>query len=69
MNTSNYEDITDLAESEEERYKVSLILDSVFPDENQSVPDPYYDEMDGFNQVFEMLKNSCSVIAKELEKS
>lgn len=69
MDTSNYEDVLELAKNQEERDKVSLILDKIFPGENQSVPDPYHNSMDGFNQVFEMLEESCSVIAKELESS
>lgn len=69
MDTSNYEDVLDLADSQEEQDKVSLILNKSFPGEDQSVPDPYHDSIDGFNQVFEMLEESCSVIAKELKKS
>lgn len=68
MDTSNYEDVLELAESEEDGEKVSLILDKIFPGENQSVPDPYHNTMDGFKQVYEMLEESCSVIAKELGK-
>ncbi|MFO7745615.1 MAG: low molecular weight protein-tyrosine-phosphatase [Psychroflexus sp.] len=69
MDTSNYEDVLELAENQEERDKVSLILDKIFPGEDESVPDPYHNSIDGFNQVFEMLEESCSVIAKELERS
>ncbi|SDG62135.1 low molecular weight protein-tyrosine-phosphatase [Psychroflexus sediminis] len=69
MDTSNYEDILDLAETQEDRNKVSLILDKIFPGENESVPDPYHNSIDGFKQVYEMLEESCSVIAKEWDKS
>lgn len=69
MDTSNYEDVVALAETDEEKNKVSLILDKIFPGESQSVPDPYHNSIDGFNQVYDMLEESCSVIAKELKKS
>lgn len=69
MDTYNYEDVLDLAENQKECDKVSLILDKISPGEDQSVPDPYHDSIDGFNQVYDMLEESCSVIAKELEKS
>ncbi|MBZ9778093.1 low molecular weight phosphotyrosine protein phosphatase [Psychroflexus sp. CAK8W] len=69
MDTSNYEDVLSLAETQEERDKVSLILNKIFPGEDESVPDPYHNSMDGFNQVYAMLEESCSVIAKELQKS
>lgn len=69
MDTSNYEDLVALAETDEEKNKVSLILDKIFPGESQSVPDPYHNSIDGFNQVYDMLEESCTVIAKEFEKS
>jgi len=68
MDTSNYEDVISLAETQEERDKVSLILNKIFPGEDESVPDPYHNSMDGFNQVYEMLEESCSLISRELEK-
>ena len=69
MDTSNYEDVISLAETQEERDKVSLILNKIFPGEDESVPDPYHNSMDGFNQVYEMLEESCSLISRELVKS
>lgn len=69
MDTSNYEDVIALAETDEEKNKVSLISDKIFPGESQGVPDPYHNSIDGFNQVYDMLEESCTVIAKELEKS
>lgn len=69
MDTSNYEDVVALAETDEDKNKVSLILDKIFPGESQGVPDPYHNSIDGFNQVYDMLEESCTVIAKELEKS
>jgi protein-tyrosine phosphatase len=69
MDTSNYEDVISLAETQEERDKVSLILNKIFPGEDESVPDPYHNSIDGFNQVYEMLEESCSLISRELVKS
>lgn len=69
MDTSNYDVVIGLAESQEERDKVVLILNKIFPSEDLSIPDPYYDAIDGFDQVYEMLDQSCSVIAKELKTS
>ena len=69
MDASNYEDVIAMAQNEEERQKVSLILNKIFPGEEQSVPDPYHNSIDGFKQVYEMLEESCTVIAEELEKS
>jgi len=66
MDSSNYEDVINMADNKEEEDKVSLILDTIYPGENQSVPDPYHDSINGFEQVYHMLEESCSVIASEL---
>src|SRR5690554_6898014 len=42
MDMSNYHDVLSLARTEEDKKKVSLILNEIFPGENVEVPDPYY---------------------------
>ena len=69
MDTFNYQDVLELAKNKEERAKVSLILDKISQGENESVPDPYHNTIDGFTQVYQMLEESCSVIAQELNES
>jgi len=66
MDYSNYENVTDLAENEEEIAKVRLLLDEADM-ELKEVPDPYYDAEDGFEHVFHLIDNACNVIAKKLE--
>ena len=67
MDMSNYRDVLALAQNEEHRQKVSLILDEIFPGENVEVPDPYQGGPEGFHRVFEMLEEACNVIAKKLD--
>ena len=67
MDMSNYRDVMALAQNEEHRQKVSLILDEIFPGENVEVPDPYQGGPEGFHRVFEMLEEACKVIAQKLE--
>jgi len=66
MDNSNYRDVLKLANSEEERQKVQLILDEIFPGENVDVPDPYYGGANGFEQVFKMLDEACELIAQRI---
>ncbi|MGB7786293.1 MAG: low molecular weight protein-tyrosine-phosphatase [Salinimicrobium sp.] len=65
MDMSNYRDVLDLARNEEDRQKVSLILNEVFPGENVEVPDPYHGGKDGFHKVYSMLSEACELIAKK----
>jgi len=66
MDDSNYIDVIDLAQNEDQKKKVQLILNDVFPNENVDVPDPYYGMADGFDMVYGMLDEACELIAKRL---
>jgi protein-tyrosine phosphatase len=65
MDNSNYTDVIRQAPNEEAKQKVSLLLDIIFPNENVDVPDPYYNST-GFDQVYEMLDDACTLIAEKL---
>lgn len=66
MDTNNYEEVIKMARNEEDKNKVQLILDELFPGENVDVPDPYHGFQSNFDQVFEMLEEACESIAKKL---
>lgn len=66
MDNSNRENILALAKTEEDKSKVKLILDEIFPGENVDVPDPYFGGDQGFEDVFKMLDEACELIAKKL---
>jgi 16S rRNA (cytidine1402-2'-O)-methyltransferase len=66
MDNSNYSDVIQLAKNEEQKNKVQLILNELFPGENVDVPDPYYGLQNGFDSVYSMLDKSCEVIAEKL---
>jgi len=66
MDNSNYNDVIHLAQNETQKNKVELILNALFPDENVDVPDPYYGVANGFNQVYQMLDEACTIIAEKL---
>ena len=66
MDNSNYNDVIRLARTEEDKEKVHLILDQIFPGENVDVPDPYYGGDHGFENVYTMLDEACDLIVKKL---
>ncbi|UPQ79241.1 low molecular weight phosphotyrosine protein phosphatase [Flavobacterium azooxidireducens] len=66
MDTNNYADVIKMAKNEDEKMKVQLILDELFPGENVDVPDPYHGIQSNFDQVFEMLDEACDSIANKL---
>lgn len=66
MDTSNYRDVVALTKSSDEKEKVQLILDELFPGENVDVPDPYYGGKEGFDHVFNMIDEACEKIAHRI---
>jgi protein-tyrosine phosphatase len=66
MDSSNYSDVIDLAKNEIQKSKVDMILNHLFPGENVDVPDPYYGLQNGFDMVYEMLEETCAILAKKL---
>lgn len=66
MDSLNLRHILNLARSKEDEAKVKLILNELAPNEDLSVPDPYYGGDQGFENVYQMLDASCQVIANKL---
>lgn len=66
MDNSNLENVLALAERPEDRAKVSMILETIFPGERVDVPDPYYGGDEGFERVYTMLDEACDVIKQRI---
>ncbi len=64
MDSMNYQDVIKMA-NEEELDKIELIMNEVEPNRNINVPDPYFGEGDGFENVFQMLDRACDAIIKK----
>ncbi len=66
MDQTNYRDVIALADTKEQKDKVRMILDVLFPGEKVDVPDPYFGLENGFEVVYQMLDEACERIAEEL---
>ncbi|WGK64910.1 low molecular weight protein-tyrosine-phosphatase [Croceiramulus getboli] len=66
MDSSNREHVLTLAPQPEQRSKVQLIMEEIFPGERMDVPDPYYGGDDGFERVFQMLDRATDEIAARI---
>ncbi|MFD2565983.1 low molecular weight protein-tyrosine-phosphatase [Pseudotenacibaculum haliotis] len=66
MDEHNYRNILSLAKNKEEAKKVKMILNEINPQQNLSVPDPYYGGEQGFENVYQMLDEACDIIANRL---
>lgn len=66
MDHNNYSDVISLADNEEQLRKVKMLL-GVVESEIREVPDPYYGPGDGFENIFHLIDEACSEIARKLE--
>lgn len=66
MDNSNYNDVIAQSKNQDQKDKVQLILNELYPGENVDVPDPYYGLPNGFETVYQMLNDACDSIAKKL---
>ncbi len=69
MDTNNFDDIVALSNSDAQASKVKLMLNYSSPYENQAVPDPYYGGDEGFEEVYDLLLESCNAFLDQLETS
>jgi protein-tyrosine phosphatase len=68
MDQTNHRDVLRLAPTEALKQKVRFVLDDLFPGENVDVPDPYFGHDNGFSSVYDMLDQTCDLIASRLLK-
>lgn len=66
MDTSNYNNIISLARNDTDISKVKLILNESHPDQDLSVPDPYYGGDQGFIDVYNLLDETTDIIMKKM---
>lgn len=65
MATDVYNEIAAIAGRGADMSKVTLFVNELHPNSNQSVPDPWYGNEDGYQPVFELINQTCdAIIAK-----
>lgn len=65
MDKNNYQNVSNLARSQQDLTKVDFILNYVNPESDHDVPDPYYGEEDGFEKVYQMLEKASDSFLKK----
>lgn len=66
MDSSNFDNILTLARHDNDRSKVKMILNELYPETDTDVPDPYYGGDSGFDDVYNMLDKATAIIAQRL---
>lgn len=66
MDRTNYFNVLEMADSDEERNKVKLILKDLPNEPLNEVPDPYYSGEQGFEKVYQLLDAATDAIVEQL---
>lgn len=69
MDRDNYWDVLNMCSTKEQEEKIIPILDLIYPNENQSVPDPYFGGEQGFVNVYKMLDLATDKIILNFKKN
>lgn len=67
MDKSNFNSINDLDIEKKYSKKIKLILNEIYPNKNNDVPDPYYGEKNGFEVVYNLLDKASDKIIQRLK--
>jgi protein-tyrosine phosphatase len=67
MDTSNYNNLLNMARSQEEQAKVRMILNEDQPGSNRAVPDPYYGNDNGFERVYKLLDKATDAFLDSIK--
>lgn len=66
MDRSNYKNVIGMARNHDDKKKVNLIMNELYPRTDIEVPDPYFGGEEGFDKVFHLLDLACENIARNL---
>jgi len=67
MDKSNFNTINGLDIEKKYSKKIKLILNEIYPNKNNDVPDPYYGEENGFEVVYNLLEKVSDKIIQQLK--
>lgn len=72
MDKTNLTDILQLAKNDPvsstgHTLKAKLFLDYIYPNQQKSVPDPYFGGEEGFEEVFQLLNEACNAFIKSIQ--
>ncbi len=65
MDSQNLQVVTRMADQDDRR-KIQLMMDFLYPEKNMIVPDPYFGGDDGFQHVYDLLDQACDAMLDKI---
>ncbi len=69
MDESNRMNLEMTSRNDDELKNCDYLMNTVYKGKNISVPDPYYDGVEGFENVYKMLDRACDEIINNITKN
>jgi protein-tyrosine phosphatase len=66
MDSDNYNEVKRISGSKWDATKTALLLESLYPGKNKSVPDPWYGEEPDYQKVYLLIERACVSILEEV---
>lgn len=66
MDLENFAEVKRISKEKWDPAKTDLLLNSLYPGKNKSVPDPWYGEEPGYHEVYKLIEAACDIIVNEL---
>ncbi len=68
MDQDNFAEVKRISREKWNPAKTDLLLNSLYPGKNNSVPDPWYGEEPGYHEVFKLIEKACDKIIEEVKR-
>jgi protein-tyrosine phosphatase len=67
MDLENFDEVKRISKDKWNPSKTDLLLNSLYPGKNKSVPDPWYCEEPGYHEVYKLIERACDKILEEVK--
>ncbi len=66
MDTNAYRNAMYFARNDQDKNKVDFLMNLIKPGKNESVPDPFYRNLEACDETYEILNDACVIIADDI---
>ncbi len=68
MDTRNYSNLMAKARNKNDKEKITLLMDEIYPGQQKVVPDPYYGDIEDYEETYALVEGACEHLAKRLSE-
>ncbi len=68
MDTRNYSNLIAKARNKNDKEKITLLMDEIYPGQQKVVPDPYYGDIEDYEETYALVEDACEHLAKRLSE-